>query len=103
MTFMTDKEKLKYQQFYNYIAGHSEVPMGYIPGGHLSEKEAFEVYALGYKARLTESLGETYESIWKFAGDQIFFEVCEDYISRQSSISYNLNDYGFTFPDFLKS
>lgn len=103
MKAMTDKEKLKFQQFYNHIAGQSEVPMGYAPGGKLSIQEAFAVYTEGYKVRLTEALGDTYETVWKFAGDEIFFEVCEDYISKNPSTTYNLNDYGTSFPDYLKS
>lgn len=100
---MTDKEKLKFQQFYNYVAGLSVVPMGFSPGGSLSVEEAFDVYANGYKARLTEALGETYESIRKFAGDEIFFEVCADYILKNPSTTYNLSDYGQTFPEYLKT
>lgn len=71
-------------------------------GGKLSARAAVEVYAKGYPARLTEALGETYEGTWRVLGDEQFFQVADAYIHRFPSISYNLSDYGVSFPDFLR-
>ncbi|HWU43827.1 MAG TPA: DNA-binding domain-containing protein [Bdellovibrio sp.] len=73
------------------------------PAGQLSLKEAFEVYHNGYLVRLTEALGETFEAVHWVLGDHLFQDVCHRYIESQPSVSYNLSDYGFSFPDFLKA
>ena len=71
-------------------------------GGKLSAGEAVDVYACGYVARLTESLGETYEACWRVLGDEDFFKVAESYIRRYPSSTHNLSDYGASMPDFLR-
>jgi hypothetical protein len=71
-------------------------------GGRLSAREAVEVYARGYPARLTEALGETYEACWRVLGDESFFAVAKDFIARSPSQSYNLSDYGAGFADYLR-
>lgn len=72
-----------------------------IPGGTLDARGAFEVYRGGYVARLTEQLGETYEAVWWAVGDEEFFALCRDFIATRRSQSYNLSDYGRSFPAFL--
>ena len=70
-------------------------------GGKLTAREAVEVYARGYVARLTEALGETYEACWRVLGDEHFQALCRDYIARFPSLSYNLSDYGADMPAFM--
>jgi hypothetical protein len=70
-------------------------------GGKLSAAGAVEVYRRGYPARLTEALGETFEACWRVMGDADFLAACAEYVARTPSRSYNLSDYGETFPDFL--
>jgi hypothetical protein len=72
-------------------------------GGRLTAAEAVEVYRGGYPARLTEALGETYETCWRVLGDEAFFAAARDYIARFPSRSHNLSDYGGDFPEFLES
>ena len=72
-------------------------------GGTLTPEEAVGVYRAGYPARLTEALGETFEGCWRALGDEAFFAVAKDYIARMPSASYNLSDYGRSFPEFLES
>ncbi|HRP68177.1 MAG TPA: putative DNA-binding domain-containing protein, partial [Turneriella sp.] len=55
-----------------------------------------------YTARLTSALGTTYETVWSVLGDRLFFKTCKEYIASHKSISYNLNNYGATFPAFLR-
>ena len=73
-----------------------------IPGGSLNESSAIKVYSEAYIARLTESLGETYECCWWALGDDEFFTLCEKYIRQYSSTFYNLSDYGQEFSSFLE-
>ena len=74
------------------------------PGGKLKTPEdAIDVYLSGYPARLTEALGEAYESIWRVLGDEEFFSVCKNFTSTHSSHSYNLSDYSGFFTEFLNS
>jgi len=74
-----------------------------IPAGNLeSAHEAIGAHKNGYIARLTEALGETFEGTWFSMGDELFFEICEQYIKRHHSIEYNLSNYGLNFPLFLE-
>ncbi|MFI5349448.1 MAG: putative DNA-binding domain-containing protein [Elusimicrobiota bacterium] len=72
-------------------------------GGSLTAAEAVEVYRRGYPARLTDALGETYETCWRVLGDEAFFDAARAYISRFPSRTHNLSDYGAEFPEFLES
>lgn len=71
------------------------------PGGTLSESESLNVYTKGYTVRLCESLGDTYEAIWRVLGDELFFAECGKYINLHPSRNYNLNDYGKDFSTYL--
>ncbi|TGL49089.1 DUF2063 domain-containing protein [Leptospira wolffii] len=73
-----------------------------LPGGSLNTLQALKVYKEGYLARLTQALGEKFETVWRILGDDGFFEVCSEYILRFPSRTYNLSDYGERFPFFLK-
>jgi len=73
------------------------------PGGSLpSVDQAMNVYERAYIARLTESLGETFEATWMVLGDEGFFTVCEYYIRANGSNSYNLFDVCVGLPEFVK-
>lgn len=82
---------------------HIEKATTWITAGSLSTIEAFDVYRTGYIARLTEALGETYETIWKFLGDDGFFAVAKSFIEQTPSTDPNLSNYGRQFPQFLTS
>lgn len=70
---------------------------------NLNRKQCLEIYRKGYKARLTESLGSTFEACWWVLGDESYFQVAEDYLRGNPSQTYDLSDYGESFPDFLKT
>jgi Putative DNA-binding domain len=72
-------------------------------GGELTPEEAVDVYRGGYPARLTEALGETYETCWRVLGDEGFFAAARGFIARFPSRTHNLSDYGAEFPEFLDS
>lgn len=95
---------MKNRLFYNFITGAEKAPPdGYKAAGSLSIEGGFAVYQRGYVARLTETLGDTYESVWRVLGDELFFETCRDFISANSSQSYNLSDYSVKFVDYMIS
>ena len=74
-----------------------------IPGGKYTKStEPIHLHRQGYIARLTEALGETFESIWWFLGDEEFFTICGEYISQHQSSVANLSNYGDHFIEFLK-
>jgi len=70
--------------------------------GKLSNPEALNVYAEGYGARMFESLGENFETVWRVLGDEAFIEAARAFAQEGVSRSRNLNDYGETFPAFLR-
>jgi hypothetical protein len=72
-------------------------------GGKLTAEQAVNVYRDGYPARLSEALGETFEGCWRVLGDDAFLAAARDFIARTPSASYNLSDYGASFPEFLES
>lgn len=72
------------------------------PAGKLSPESALKVYLQGYIARLTESLGEKYEAVWAVLGDEKYFEISKEYIHQNPTNIFNINNYGDSFPDFLK-
>ncbi|UCH91871.1 MAG: putative DNA-binding domain-containing protein [Nitrospirota bacterium] len=103
--------KLTLSQFQHLFAQAShrfeEAPIapvlldGIIPGGSLSTDAALEVYRTGHIVRMTEALGETFEAVWWVAGDENYFRLAKEFLLTQSSTSYNLSDFGQSFPDFL--
>ncbi|TGK07564.1 DUF2063 domain-containing protein [Leptospira semungkisensis] len=72
-----------------------------LPGGTLSSDSSLKVYKEAYTARFTEALGDRFETVWRILGDEDFFELAKRYISSVPSHSYNLSDYGESFPEFV--
>lgn len=62
---------------------------------------ALVIYRNAYQARMMEALGEMYPATWRLLGDEIFFELGGIYREQNPSESYNLNTYGYHFPDML--
>ena len=76
---------------------HTIIPTRYMK----SKKRALLVYQDGYRARLTEALGETFEACWWVLGDDTFFALCASFVRAHPSLDYNLNSYGREFPEYL--
>jgi len=72
-----------------------------LPGGSLTSGAALEVFRTGHIVRLTEALGETFEAIWWVAGDDHYFQLAKEFLLSHPSTSYNLSDFGQSFPEFL--
>lgn len=81
----------------------SDLPSHIIPAGTLTASQAIDVYRRDYKARLSEAIGELYESIWYVLGDDEFFNLAKDYIDLHPSSVKELGSYANDFPVFLKS
>lgn len=72
------------------------------PQGSASGAERMEVYANGYPARMLEALKETYETIYRILGENLFADLVDVYIQKFPSTHYNLNYAGQYLPEFLK-
>ncbi len=96
-------ERLKQQAaLVESIISHSPFELSQIqPVGSLSTAEALAVYQNDYRARLTEALADTYLSVAEVLGSD-FGALCQDYLAIERSQSTDLQDFGDTFPDFLK-
>jgi len=81
----------------------SELEFFIKPAGTLSPSQAIQVYRGDYKARLSEAIGELYESIWYVLGDEDFFNVAKDYIVTHPSTVKELGSYAKDFPVYLKT
>jgi hypothetical protein len=84
------------------IDPNEDQPGGFVAAGKLTVEKAFEVYQKAYVARLSEALGESFETVWKYLGDEDFFEVCEVFIRQHPSTEWDLNAFGKEFPEFLR-
>jgi hypothetical protein len=86
----------------NTLAPQADTAMPLKPAGKLSIQKAFEVYHDSYVQKLTEALQKTFEAVHWVVGDDIFHKASKQFIDTEPSVSYNLDDYGANFPDFLK-
>ncbi len=96
----SDLELKELKNFFTAVTCEGD-PDLWLPAGTLSPQEALKVYQDGYIARLTTSLGENFETVWKYVGDEIFFDLAKLYIAENPSRDGNLNLYGQGFPEFL--
>jgi hypothetical protein len=69
----------------------------------VSPAARLHVYQHAYVARLTEILGEDYDTTWSFLGDENFHELTVDYVRDYPSHTRNARWFGHRFPDFLAS
>lgn len=101
------KESLENWQihFLNYIEGIDQQSFlnQATPISNLSIRSSADIYKRGYKARLIESLGETFQATWWVLGDEDYLKLAEEFVKKNPSRSYDLSDYGNEFPAFLKS
>lgn len=73
-----------------------------IPIGRLSADRVIQIYNSDYLARMTEALGENFESLWLVLGDEGFFDLCRRYIAKNPSKVKDLANYGLEMPAFLE-
>lgn len=73
-----------------------------IPVGKLNIQGVLDVYKRDYIARLTEAIGETFETTWAVLGDEDFLKLCGQYISQTPSEFRELGEYSRGFAEFLK-
>lgn len=71
------------------------------PAGSLDAEGSVQVYRKDYLARLSEAMGEHYESIWFVLGDEDFFDLVRKYIISHPSSVRDLGSYGQDFSKFL--
>jgi hypothetical protein len=72
-----------------------------IPIGNLNNDRVIQIYHTDYFARMTEALGETFESIWFVLGDEDFFDLCKKFIISHPSKVKDLANYGQEMPNFI--
>lgn len=73
-----------------------------VPIAKMTPEECCLVYQRGYRARLIETLGDTFEATWWVLGDDDFFKLAQDFVDNIPSRSFDLSDYGAEFPDYLE-
>lgn len=103
---MSSNSKLLKQiqnDFYYFLRGSSnQFQLEVCPIGNLTSIQSLEIYRRGYKARLIEVLGDSFESCWWVLGDELFFDLASRYIDLYPSQVDDLDQYGESFPAFLK-
>lgn len=91
-------------QFLGYVLESEEQFIEQIkPLPGMSAIDCADIYSRGYKARLMEVLGDTFEATWWILGDENFFSFAQMFVSTHPSKSYDLSDYGIEFPKSLQS
>lgn len=73
------------------------------PGGTLTQEAAINVYRGDYYARLSEAIGERYESVWFVLGDEDFLQLAREFIESNPSGVRDLGSYAEEFPQYLKA
>lgn len=71
------------------------------PIGDLTPQACLNIYKRGYRARLVESLGETFEATWWVLGDELFMRLANEYVIATPSADFDLSSYGNSFHGFL--
>jgi len=66
-----------------------------------STADGLAVYHHAYRAQLVACLGDTYEKLWAWLGDDAFRAAAERYIAAHPPQSWTLSDYGSAFPAVL--
>lgn len=98
--------KLLQEQFLKAITSDNfpkEIQESMVPGGKLDKEGCLSAYRNDYVARLSQTLGDNFESLWTILGDKDFFELCASYIAKFPSELYDLGEYGNDLPEFLKN
>lgn len=102
---MTNDFLKNYQKFFLANVQSNQMEKDFeksvLPAGTLTVKGAIEVYHNDYFARMSETLGESFEGVWAVLGDEDFFKLCRRYISLTPSMYKDLGSYGKGFPEFL--
>lgn len=90
--------------FFSYILGIEQSFLtSATPISDLPVRVCADIYKRGYLARLTESMGDTFEATWWVMGDEDFLKLVGEFIKNIPSRSFDLSDYGKEFPSILKS
>jgi hypothetical protein len=63
-------------------------------GPKLSARERLDIYRYGYRARLSECLGDDYPALAATLGEVRFAALCDAYIEQYPSASPSLNAFG---------
>lgn len=72
------------------------------PGPRMSASDAFDVYRLGYHARLVECLLDDYPVLAELLGEDDWEALCRAYVDRHPSTGPNLNPFGRHMAAFCK-
>lgn len=90
--------------FFSYILGIEQSFLSEVtPIADLSSRASVDIYKRGYKARLIESMGETFEAVWWVLGDEEYLKLAGEFVESIPSRSYDLSEYGREFSEFLKT
>lgn len=100
------KKKQSLEDWQSNFLGHlssfdSEFADQVVPIGKMTPEECCFVYKRGYRARLIETLGDTFEATWWVLGDEDFLKLAQDFVDNIPSRSFDLSDYGAEFPAYL--
>lgn len=100
------KKKETLEDWQSNFLGHlssldSEFANQVVPIAKMTPEECCFVYKRGYRARLIETLGDTFEATWWVLGDDDFFKLAQDFVDHIPSRSFDLSDYGSEFPTYL--
>lgn len=74
------------------------------PGGKISTAgEAVDVYRMGYLGSLINVMTNGFSKLKSLLGESAFDDLVTDYIAETPSTHWDINNYGRTFPVFLKN
>ena len=71
-----------------------------VPESASPEKRLF-VYQNAYVQRLVGIMMKDYDTTWTFLGDQMFFDLAQEFVTKYPSNTPNARWFSHRFPDFL--
>jgi hypothetical protein len=87
------------RQFCAHLLDAPSPVMGQIAGD--SADLGLAVYHHAYRAQLVACLGDTYEKLWAWLGDEAFQAAADRYVALNPPHSWTLGDYGAAFSTLL--
>lgn len=90
------------KEFFTQVVDCCKATPDLVGARQLSPANALRIYQEAYPARLHEALAEKYKGVWTVLGDEKFHNLCAEYIRHNKSQTYNLENYGKEWPEFLQ-
>ena len=89
------------QHFQQHVLGHTSEIAGAVAGGGIGVPRRLAIYHHAYRARLRDTLRDSFGHTASYVGDECFDAAALDHIEHHPSTDASLRWYGASFPGWL--